>query len=323
MSLVCFLNILSGLGMFLYGMNLLSDSLERFAGSEVKSHLKKVASTPLKGVLLGAGVTGIIQSSTATTLITAGLINAGIMDSCEALPVIMGANIGTTVTGQILRLGEISDINPFFNFLKPSVLGSFFVLIGAFEKLFFKKEQHKQGADIFIGTGILFLGMEMMEQGVAPLSESEKFCNLFTFFENPFISFFIGTATTAIIQSSSVVVGILQSLTVTKTITFSSSIPIVLGMNIGKVLPEFIATLGTDKNTARTIFADLTVNICGVIMMSFIIYISHMFFRIPFWNSPATRSMIANFHTVFNLFTTLVMLPFHKQFISLSEKIIR
>lgn len=323
MSLDCFLDIFGGLGMFLYGMNLLSDSLEAFAGNEIKNRLQKAASTPMRGVILGAGVTGIIQSSTATTLITAGFINSGILNTYEALPVIMGANIGTTVTGQILRVGEITKNNPVLTFLNPTGLAAFFVLIGAVEKLFLKKEEHKTGADIFIGLGILFSGMEMMENGVAPLAESENFCNMFTAFDNPFLLIIIGAVITAVIQSSSVSIGILQSLSITKAIPFSAAVPLILGMNIGKVLPEFIATLGANKNTARTISSDLAVNICGVVIMCLVCYGSKIIFEIPFWKSIATRSMIADFHSFFNIFTTVILLPFYKGFIRLSEKIIR
>lgn len=323
MSLAYLLDILSGTGMFLYGMKLLSDSLEVFAGKEVETRLQNVTGTPFKGVLLGAGVTGIIQSSTATTLMTVGLINAGIMSIYEALPVIMGANIGTTVTGQILRLNEISDNIPLLSLIKPSGTAPFFVLFGAVQKLFFKKSENKQTADIFIGLGILFLGMELMEKGVAPLSRSESFCNLFLVFQNPILAILAGAVMTAVLQSSSVCVGILQSLAVTDAVTLSCAVPIILGMNIGKVLPEFIATPGTNKNTVRTIFADLTVNVCGVVIALVLFLSTDLIFNKSFDSIIATRSMIANFHTVFNLLTTFMLLPFYKRFIRVSERIIR
>lgn len=323
MSLDCFLNIISGLGMFLYGMRQLSDSLEHFAGNEIYNKLHNATKTPLKGVMLGAGVTGIIQSSTATTLMTVGLVNSGIMNIYEALAVIMGANIGTTVTGQLLRLGDLSKNHPVFRFLKPSGFAPFFLLFGTVQKLFFKRTEYRQSSDIFIGLGILFLGMEIMENGIKPLSQSEEFCNMFLNFKNPFIAIIFGAAVTALLQSSSVSIGILQSLTVTNAITFSAAVPIILGMNIGKVLPEFIATLGTNKNTTRTILTDLMVNVTGVGIVYFIIYTTETFFDIPFWNTTATKSMIANFHTVFNVFTTCALLPFYKKFISISQKIIR
>ncbi len=323
MSLDCFLNTVSGLGMFLYGMKLLSESLEVFIADRMKIILQKATSTPVKGVLLGACVTGIIQSSTATTLMVMGLVNAKKISIYNALPVIMGANIGTTVTGQLLSLADISRESLFFSLIKPSGIAPFFVLIGAFEKLFLSQKEHKQGADIFIGLGILFLGMEMMENGISPLSDSEKFCNLLLVFKSPLLSLIVGALMTAIIQSSSVSVGILQTLSTTNALSFSSAIPIILGMNIGKVLPEFIASLGTNKNTARTILADLTVNVCGVFIMLSLLSGADLIFDKPFSNTVATRSMIANFHTVFNVFTTFALLPFYKKFIHVSEKIIR
>lgn len=323
MSLDCFLNIVSGLGMFLFGMKQLSDSLEAYVGNEIKTRLQKAIGTPLKGVLSGAGVTGIIQSSTATTLISMGLVNAGTISIYEALPVIMGANIGTTVTGQILSLAEISQKTPILSFLNPSVLAPFLLIIGTIELIFIKRSDWQQGAKIFIGLGILFSGIQMMESGLEPSAHSENFRNVFLYLHNPLLSIVVGIIMTAIIQSSSVSLGILQSLTVTNAIPFASAIPIILGMNIGKCLPEAIASLSTDKNTRRTILADLLVNASGVFITFLILSGAEMFFDIPFRKVTATRSMIANFHTVFNVFTTFALLPFYKIFISISERIIR
>lgn len=322
MSLGFFLNTVSGLGMFLYGMKLLSDSLEQFVSDKIKNKLQDVTGTPLKGVLLGAFVTGIIQSSTATTLMIMGFVNAGKMSIYNALPVIMGANIGTTVTGQLLSLADISHDSVIFSLIKPSGIAPFFVFFGAIEKLFFKHKEHKEGADIFIGLGILFLGMEMMETGIRPLSQNESFCNLLLVFKNPLLSLLAGALMTAVIQSSSVSVGILQTLSTTKAFTLTSAIPIILGMNIGKVLPEFIASLSTCKNTSRLIFADLAVNMCGVFIMFLLLTVTDSVFGKSFANIIATRSMIANFHTLFNIISTVALLPFYKKFILFSKKCI-
>ena len=322
MSLTYFFDIISGFGMFIYGMNLLSDSLRYLSGGNIHRKLKQFTASPIKGVLFGSGVTCIMQSSTATTMMCAGLLNSGVICTQEALPIIMGANIGTTVTCQLLRLGELSETNPILYLLKPSGFSPFFVLIGAIEKLFLKSKDNKKTADIFIGLGLIFIGMELMENGVTPLAQSVSFRQIFLSLQNPMMAVLFGAVMTAVIQSSSVTVGILQSLTVTDAITFSAAFPIILGITIGKVLPEFIATLGGNKNTARTIFADLAVNLTGVLIALFIIYNTEAVIDIPFRNSPATRGMIANIHTAFNIFTAVTMLPFYKRFIILSEKVI-
>lgn len=323
MPLDCLLNVIAGLGMFLFGMKLLSDSLESFAGNEMKNKLQKATNTPFKGVLLGAGVTGIIQSSTATTLMVMGLVNAGTMSVYESLPVIMGANIGTTVTGQILSLADISQEGLLFSILKPSFFAPFFLLTGTIELIFAKKKELKNGASIFIGLGILFSGMQVMESGLSPLARSESFCNLFILFRNPFLAVILGAIMTAVIQSSSVSVGILQSLSSTNALPFCVAAPIILGMNIGKCLPELIATLSTNKNTKRTILSDLLVNIIGVVIIFVLLYSAQYIFGFSFWNKTADRSMIAMFHTFFNVFSTFALLPFYKRVIRISEKIIR
>ncbi len=323
MSLESVLNIVGGLGLFLYGMNLLSNSLGEFAGSEVNSILKRVTATPLKSVLLGAGVTAIIQSSTATTLMSMSLVSSGAMSIASAVPVIMGANIGSTVTAQILSLSEISGSSLFFSMLKPSSFAPFFILIGAVQQIFFKKPQARQNSAIFIGLGILFTGIEITEAGLLPLSELSEFKQLFITFKNPVAAVLLGALATAVIQSSSVSVGILQTLSATGAVTFSAAVPIVLGMNIGKCLPEFIASISTGKGARRTILADLLINFFGSAGFFVAIYSLQGVFDLPFWEVAATKSSIAGFHTFFNMTTTLVLLPFYKKIIALTEKLIK
>lgn len=323
MPLDSLLSFIGGLGLFLYGMKLLSDSLESFAGDGMKSRLQKVTDTPLKGVLLGAGVTGVIQSSTATTLMSMGLVNAGTMSIYKALPVIMGANIGTTVTAQLLSLADISQNGLFFSMLKPSSFAPFCILIGAVQLIFFKKKETHINATVFIGLGILFSGMQNMEYSLKPLAQSAEFHKLFLLFRNPVLAILLGAAITAILQSSSVSVGILQTLSVTNAISFSSAVPIILGMNIGKCLPELVASLSTNKNSKRTILADLLVNIIGVAGVFVLVYGIQHIFGFPFWDKTATRSMIAMFHTIFNIATTLALLPFYRRIIALAESIIK
>ncbi len=323
MSLESVLNIVGGLGLFLYGMNLLSNSLGDFAGADVKRILEKVTATPLKGVLLGAGVTGVIQSSTATTLMSMGLVNSGAMSIYAAVPVIMGANIGSTVTAQILSLADISSSNLLLSILKPSSFAPFFVLIGAVQLIFFKKTQTRQNASVFIGLGILFTGMETMEAGLVPLSDLPEFQRLFITFKNPLLAVLLGALATAVIQSSSVSVGILQTLSTTGAITFSTAAPIILGMNIGKCLPELIASVSTGKGARRTILADLLINLFGSAGFFVVMYALQYILELPFWDETATRSMIAIFHTLFNVTTTFLLLPFFKKIILITEKIIK
>lgn len=323
MPLESFLGFIGGLGLFLYGMKLMSDSLADFAGNEMKSRLQKATDTPLKGVLLGAGVTGVIQSSTATTLMSMGLVSAGTMNIYEALPVIMGANIGTTVTGQLLSLADISKEGLLLSVLKPSFFSPFCILIGAVQLIFFKKKETHQNAAVFIGLGILFSGMQTMENSLKPLAELPQFHKLFLIFQNPVIAILLGAAITAVLQSSSLSIGILQTLSATNAISFSSAVPIILGMNIGKCLPELVASLSTNKNTKRTIFADLLVNVIGVAVVFIPLYGIEYIFGLPFWDNKATKSMIAMFHTAFNVVSTFVLLPFYKKIIAVSKRIIK
>ncbi len=323
MSIESVFNIVTGLGLFLYGMNLLSSSLSKFAGSEVKNILKKVTDRPINGVLLGAVVTAVIQSSTAATLMSMGLVSSGNMTVFSAVPIIMGANIGSTVTAQILSLSEISGSNLFFSMLKPSSFAPFFILIGAVQQIFLKKPYTKQSADVFIGLGILFTGIEITEAGLLPLSELSEFKRLFITFKNPVAAVLLGTLATAVIQSSSVCVGILQTLSTTGVITFSTAVPIILGMNIGKCLPEFIASISTDKCARRTILADLIINILGSAGFFIVVYSLQSIFDLPFWENAVTKNTIALFHTFFNIMTTLILLPFYKKVILLTEKIIK
>ncbi len=323
MSLDTILNIIGGLGLFLYGMQLLTDSLKNFSSSETRRFLSKSADSPLKGVLLGAGATAIVQSSTATTLMSMGLVNSGSMSIFEAVPIIMGANIGSTVTAQILSLADISGENLLLAAFKPSSFAPFFILIGAIQLIFVKKDLKKQNAMIFAGLGILFIGMEVMEAGLKPLGDSPEFQSIFTRFNSPLSALLTGIIATAIIQSSSVSVGILQTLSTTGAFTLSSAIPVILGMNIGKCLPELIASVTTGKLARKTILTDLIINAAGALAF-FIFFYAFNLSPVTDWaDKIATRSSIANFHTLFNLITTVTLLPFYKSFIKLSNKLIK
>ena len=319
MSLSSFLSFLSSLGFFLFGMNLLSDSLGQLAQTKANTLLRKSTDKPLKSVFLGAGVTGIIQSSTATTLMAMSLVESGIMGLSEAVPVIMGANIGTTVTAQIIRLADIDASSPFLSVLKPSYLAPFFILIGAVQKMFSKKREALQSASLFLGAGILFYGIEQMEVSLRPLADSPFFSGIILNFRNPFLLFLCGIAFTAVLQSSSVSVGILQSVCATGLISFSVAIPVLLGMNVGKCLPECFASLSMGKNVKTLMMTNLIINLFGCIVFGIIFFL----FPESKIQLPATRTLIANFHTFFNISSTLVLLPLHRYIISLSERVLK
>ena len=284
--------------------------------------LEKLTDNPLKGVLLGTGVTGIIQSSTATTLMVMGFVNAGIMTLYQAVPVIMGANIGTTVTAQILSLGDIAASNVFLLLLKPSSFAPFCVLAGVAMLLIAKKKTVKHTANILIGLGILFIGMTTMESSLLPLSESATFRDVFLMFKNPFLGMLLGIIVTAVIQSSSASVGILQALSTTGAVTFSMAAPIVMGMNIGKCLPEFIACIGANKKAKKTITIDLLINVIGTSVFFAGLYLIKSVIGLPFWEDAVNRSSIAMFHTLFNVISIAFLLPMYKWLIRLADKLI-
>ena len=319
MSLSSFLSFISSIGFFIYGMSLLSESLQNLAETKPDKLLGKVTDKPLMSVFLGAIATGIVQSSTATTLMTMGLLEAGLLSIFQALPVVMGANIGTTVTAQIIKLADIDTSFPIFSILKPSYLAPFFIFIGAFQKLFFKKREVLQSASLFLGAGILFYGMNLMENSLQPLADPEIFPRILFSFSNPFLLFLCGIILTAVLQSSSVSVGILQAVSAAGLISFADAVPILLGMNIGKCLPEFVASLGMSRKVKVLMVSDLIVNLSGCVIFGVIL----IFLPDDIFNMQSTRTLIANFHTIFNVTSTLLILPFCKNIIKFSERIIK
>lgn len=312
--------LLGGLGMFLYGMTIMGNGLEKLAGSRTESILQKLTSSIWKGVLFGTVVTALIQSSSGTTVIVIGLVNSGIMKFSQALGVIMGANIGTTVTGQILRLSDISGDSFFLQLLKPSTLAPAAAIVGAVFYLFFKSAKKRNIGTILMGFGILFTGMFAMEGAVEPLRESAWFIELFSGLENPLLGILAGTLVTAVIQSSSASVGILMALTTTGVVTWGSAIPIILGQNIGTCATGLIASAGASRAAKRVAYAHLYFNIIGSALFIAIIYGAKAAFGMPFWNDVIGKGDIANFHTLFNILSTLIFIPFNKLLVFLAEK---
>lgn len=325
MNLTSVLNLLAGIGLFLYGMNLMGDGLKNAAGASLEHILEKLTNSKLKGVALGTGVTAIIQSSAATSIMCLGFVNAGIMVLKQAIPVIMGANIGSTITGQILRLGDISDQNIFLTMLKPSSFAPILIAIGVICIVFLKNHSKKLNnlATILLGLGMLFIGMSMMEASISPLKDDARFQEIFFLFKNPFLGILLGAVVTAIIQSSSASVGILQAISSTGTVSWGMAIPIILGQNIGKCVTVWLGCIGTTKDAKRVAFFHLFFNVFGVIVLGSIIYGAQAIFDFAFWDNTLNRGNIADFHSLFNIITTLILLPFSNQLVTLSERVIK
>lgn len=329
MDILSFLQLLGGIGLFLYGMNLMGSSLEKLAGSGLERILEKLTTSKRKGVGyikgwgLGTGVTAIIQSSAATTIMLIGFVNAGIMKLYQAIPVVMGANVGSTVTAQILRLGDLGSGNIILKLLKPSSFAPMLVGIGAFILLFTKKKKPKDIAGIMVGMGVLFYGMTMMESVFAPLKDSEAFQNAFTSFSNPFLGILIGLVITAIIQSSSASVGILQALSATGTVTYATAVPIIIGQNIGKCMTIILGGIGANKKAKRVSLSYLFFNIFGAIIFTVVVYGIYYTVGIGFWNDVVNRGDIANVHLLFNLLTSALLLPFSQQLGDFTGKVIK
>lgn len=309
-----------GIALFLYGMNLMGNGLERLAGGKLEKVLQSLTSNIIKSVLLGTAITAVIQSSTATTVIVIGLVNSGIMQLSQAIGIIMGANIGTTVTSQILRLSDLSGDNIFVQLLKPSSFAPVLALVGVVLIVFFKDTKRRTIGQMLAGFGILFIGMMTMEESVAPLSESPVFLAMFSQLQNPVFGILAGAAVTAILQSSSASVGILQALSTTGAVTWGSAIPIILGQNIGTCSTGLISAAGASKSAKRVAFTHLYFNVIGSALFIGIIYGFKAIVGIPFWGDAIDRGGIADFHTLFNLLTTLLFIPFNKGLIWLAEK---
>ena len=303
--------MIGGLALFIYGMTTMGKGLERAAGSKLEKTLEKMTGNVVTALLMGMVVTMVIQSSSATTVMVVGFVNAGIMTLKQSVGVILGANIGTTITAQILRLsgGEGSG-NLFMDLLKPKNLAYIIVLVGVIIMMIAKKRRTRDIADIFTGFGILFIGMSVMEGAVAPLADLPQFADLFAAISNPVLGVLVGAGVTAIIQSSSASVGILQALSTTGAITYSAAIPIILGQNIGTCITAFLSSVGGSKNARRTAMVHFYFNLIGSILFLVGIYAIQYTVGFSFWDNAIDKGGIANFHTLFNLTCTVLFLPF-------------
>lgn len=305
------IQLVGGLALFLFGMSLLSSNLEKLSTEKIEKILEKLTGNLFKSILFGILVTSLIQSSTATTVIVIGLVNARILKFKSAVGLIMGANIGTTVTGQILRLNDLSlSSTSALSLLTPRTLASIVAIIGIIMFMILKKDKFKIAGSAFLGLGILFTGMISMESAVSPLKEYSAFTNLFSTLSNPILGFLIGAVVTALLQSSSASVGILQALSTTGVITYSSAIPILIGQNIGTCLTPILSSLNSNKNAKRIAIVHLYFKVIGCIILFTLVYVLQHIIGFSFWNSYIDMAGIANVHTLFSTIITILFIPF-------------
>ena len=313
------ITLLGALATFLFGMSTMTTGLEKLTSGKLASMLERLTDNILKGVLLGAVVAGMVHSSAATTVMCIGFVNAGILKLRQAVGVIMGANIGTTITAQILRLGGLSDENLFLSLLKPEMLGPILAFVGILLFSFFNKGMKKTVGQILIGLGLLFIGIKSMESALAPLTELESFQQLFLRFSNPVLGIAVGAAITALIQSSTASVAILQALSASGVVTFATAMPIIMGQNIGTCVTAILSSIGATKNAKRTAAVHLYFNVIGTVFFLVVLYGVNSVFPLPFWNATMDYGSIANLHSLFNIACTLLLLPFNRQLVKLVE----
>ena len=323
MDVLSVLTLIGGLAMFLYGMSVLSGSLEKTAGGRLERILSKMTSTPVKAVFAGMGVTAAIQSSSATTVMVVGFVNSGMMKLKQAIGVIMGANIGTTITAWILSLAGIESSNLFVNLLKPTSFSPILAIIGVCLIMFSKRGRRRDVGGILVGFAVLMFGMDMMSGALSGLSESPEFTSLLTAFANPLWGILAGTLITAVIQSSSAAVGILQALSVTGTMSYGIAIPIIMGQNIGTCITALLSCIGANKNAKRAAVAHLMFNVIGALFFLSIFYILNGVIGFAFVDYALNPAGIAIIHTVFNVLSTLLLLPFTNLLAKLSTLIVR
>ena len=307
---------------FLFGMSTMTDGLEKLSSGRLEHILERLTSNVFKGVLLGAVVTGLIQSSAATTVMCVGFVNAGIMKLEQTVGIIMGANIGTTVTAQLLRLGDIDADNIVMMFLQPSFLGPILAVVGIIFYMFIKGGHKRIVGQIVLGLGLLFIGMNTMSSAVEPLKDLPEFQSVFTAFSNPLLGVAVGAAVTALLQSSSASMGILQAISTTGVVSFNIAMPLIMGQNIGTCITALISSVGASKNAKRTAMIHLFFNIIGSVFFLLVLYAGNALFRFPFWENTMDMGSIANLHLAFNIACTALLLPFHRQLVKLVKAVV-
>lgn len=322
MSVFNVLTLFGGLAMFLFGMELMGQGLESASGGKLEKILENLTSNLIKAVLLGIVVTGVIQSSSATTVMVVGFVNSGIMTLSRAVGVIMGANIGTTVTSWILSLAGIESDSFFMQLLKPSTFSPILGVIGMAMIMFSKREKKKDIGNILIGFTILMYGMETMSGAVEPLADVPGFTSILLIFSNPVLGVLAGAVLTAVIQSSSASVGILQALCMTGAVPYSTALPIIMGQNIGTCVTAMLSAIGAKKNAKRAATIHLMFNLIGTVLFLTVFYTLNLFVHFAFLGENAAPVGIAMIHTIFNVTVTLILLPFNQMLVKLAYVVI-
>ena len=329
-SIINIISLLGGLAFFLYGMNVMSSGLEKLAGGKLESALKSMTNNVVKSMMLGAGITIAIQSSSALTVMLVGLVNSGIMHFGKTIGVIMGSNIGTTLTGWLTSLIGIEDGNPFMSLLKPDVFSLAFALVGIIMIMMSKKQRQKDIGTILVGFAVLMVGMSMMSDSMKPLAQTKAFQDILIAFDNPILGVLIGAAFTGVIQSSAASLLILQSFAdaAIKTagappVTFGMAIPIVMGLNIGTCVTALISSIGVSKNAKKVSVVHIFFNIIGTVIFLSLFYLADFIFDFAFVDSLINPTQIALVHTIFNIATSLMLCPFCKQLEKLANTLIK
>ena len=322
MNIFSLFTLCGGLAFFLYGMTVMSKSLEKMAGGRLERLLKRMTSNPIKSLLLGAGITIAIQSSSAMTVMLVGLVNSGVMELGQTIGVIMGSNIGTTLTAWLLSLTGIESDSFFVNFLKPKNFSPLLALAGILLIMGSKKQRRRDVGRVMMGFSILMYGMELMSGSVAPLADMPEFTDLMTAFTNPLLGVLVGAAFTGIIQSSAASVGILQALAMTGSVTYGMAIPIIMGQNIGTCVTALISSIGVSRNAKRVSVIHISFNLIGTAVGLIVLCGGNAIFGFPFLSDSVNAVGIAFCHTVFNVCTTLLLLPFTRQLEWLAKKAI-
>ena len=322
MNIFSLFTLCGGLAFFLYGMTVMSKSLEKMAGGRLERLLKRMTSTPIKSLLLGAGITIAIQSSSAITVMLVGLVNSGVMELGQTIGVIMGSNIGTTLTAWLLSLTGIESESFFVNFLKPKNFSPLLALAGILLIMGSKKQRRRDVGRVMMGFSILMYGMELMSGAVAPLADMPEFTDLMTAFTNPLLGVLVGAAFTGIIQSSAASVGILQALAMTGSVTYGMAIPIIMGQNIGTCVTALISSIGVSRNAKRVSVIHISFNLIGTAVGLIVLCGGNALFGFPFLSNSVNAVGIALCHTIFNVCTTILLLPFTRQLEWLAKKAI-
>lgn len=322
MDIFSVITLIGGLAFFLYGMYVMSSALEKMAGGKLETTLKKMTSTPFIGLLLGVGITAVIQSSSAVTVILVGLVNSGIMQLSQSVGVIMGSNIGTTVTAWILSLIGVEGDNLFIKLIKPEYFSLLFAFVGIGMIMLSKRQKRKDIGQILVGFAVLMMGMKLMSSAVEPLGDMPEFQSILTAFQNPLLGVLVGTVFTAIIQSSSASVGILQALSMTGGITYAVAIPIIMGQNIGTCVTSLISSIGVNKNAKRVAVVHITFNLIGTAIFLVVYYIVSGVLHLEQLNDAVGPMNIAICHSIFNVVTTILLFPFSKLLVKIAQKVI-